>query len=109
MTRKILMVSAVAGMFLAFAFFATAKTGGGDITYSPKGAGKVVFLHGYHVDMQGIACKDCHFKTFQMAGNDSYKMDMAVLTKGKFCGSCHNGAKAFDLKEEKNCKRCHSK
>jgi c(7)-type cytochrome triheme protein len=37
----------------------------------------------------------------------SYKMDMKTLTKGDFCGLCHDGKKAFDLKSPGNCKRCH--
>ncbi len=84
-----------------------ANVGGDDITYTTKGVGTVTFRHEYHVKQQGMKCSNCHYKTFQMAGKDSYKMDMAELTKGKFCGSCHNGKSAFDVKEEKNCKRCH--
>lgn len=88
-------------------FGAAAKTGGEDITYAPKGVGKVIFSHSHHVEIKSLKCNDCHYKTFQMAGNDSYKMDMGALTKGEFCGSCHNGAKAFDVKEAQNCKKCH--
>ncbi|MDA8098693.1 MAG: cytochrome c3 family protein [Nitrospiraceae bacterium] len=89
-------------------FTSFAKVGGEDITYSPKGVGKVVFRHELHVSQKGQKCTDCHYKTFQMRGGDSaYKMDMATLTKGQFCGSCHNGKKAFDVKESANCNRCH--
>lgn len=88
-------------------FLAESKIGGGDITYSPKGAGKVVFQHEYHVNIKGTKCNACHYKTFQMGGNDSYQMDMATLTKGRFCGSCHDGTKAFDVKDAKSCTRCH--
>jgi len=82
--------------------------GGGDVAFAPKGVGKVVFKHEYHVTVKGITCANCHDKTFQMRGEASlYKMDMAILTKGQFCGICHNGIRAFDVKDEKNCKRCH--
>jgi len=84
-----------------------AGVGGDDITYAPKGASKVVFRHEYHVKQKSLKCNDCHYKTFQMAGKDSYKMDMGTLTKGKFCGSCHDGSKAFDVKNAGNCKHCH--
>lgn len=86
---------------------ALSKVGGGDITYTPKGADKVTFDHDYHVNLKGQRCNNCHYKTFQMAGGAEFKMDMSVLTKGKFCGSCHNGTKAFDVKDANNCKRCH--
>jgi c(7)-type cytochrome triheme protein len=29
------------------------------------------------------------------------------LTKGSFCGKCHNGEKSFDVKDTKNCVKCH--
>jgi len=32
---------------------------------------------------------------------------MSALTKGAFCGKCHDGTKAFDVKAENSCKRCH--
>jgi len=31
-------------------------------------------------------------------GPGFYKMDMSKLTKGDFCGKCHNGQKSFDVK-----------
>jgi c(7)-type cytochrome triheme protein len=37
----------------------------------------------------------------------SYKMNMETLTKGKFCGLCHNGKDGFDLVTQQNCKKCH--
>ncbi len=86
---------------------ALSKVGGGDITYRPKGAAKVTFNHEYHVSLKGQRCNNCHYKTFQMTGGAEYKMDMATLTKGKFCGSCHDGRKAFDVKDANGCKRCH--
>lgn len=85
-----------------------ASVGGGDISYEPKGVGKVVFQHQYHVSLKGQQCENCHEKTFQKQGGESlYEMDMGTLTKGRFCGLCHNGTRAFDVKDEKSCKRCH--
>jgi c(7)-type cytochrome triheme protein len=37
----------------------------------------------------------------------SYKMEMGKITKGDFCGKCHNGGKSFDVKDAKNCDKCH--
>ncbi len=82
------------------------KVGGGDLTFTPKNALPVVFSHNKHVKEKGLKCVGCHYQIFQMA-QGSYKMDMAKITKGDFCGRCHNGEKAFDVKDQKNCRRCH--
>ena len=82
------------------------KVGGGDLTFTPKHAKPVVFSHEVHVIGKGLKCTGCHYQVFQMA-QGSYKMDMSKINKGGFCGKCHNGRKAFDTKDEKNCGRCH--
>ena len=82
------------------------KVGGGDLTFSPSGASPVVFSHEQHVKLQGIRCSACHYQIFQMT-KGSNKIDMSKITKGSFCGNCHNGQKAFDVKDPKNCVRCH--
>jgi c(7)-type cytochrome triheme protein len=80
--------------------------GGGDLTFKPKGATQVVFSHQIHVSVKGLKCSGCHYHVFQMT-KGSYKMDMSKITKGDFCGKCHNGQKAFDVKDDKNCSKCH--
>ena len=82
------------------------KIGGGDLTFSPRNALPVVFSHKIHVTDKGLQCVDCHYQIFQMA-QGSYEMAMSELTKGGFCGKCHNGRKAFDVHDNKNCVRCH--
>ncbi|NTW59083.1 MAG: hypothetical protein HGA43_07945 [Nitrospirae bacterium] len=101
----------MASVFLAGAMAlapltALAKVGGGDVEFSPKGSGRVLFKHESHVNNKGFKCSDCHYKTFQMGGT-SYKIEMSALTKGAFCGNCHDGTKAFDVKDANSCKRCH--
>lgn len=92
---------------LVIPFTSTARSiGGGDITFKPKGATPVVFSHEFHVKSKGLKCTGCHYQLFQMT-QGSYKMDMKKLTKGDFCGKCHNGQKSFDVKESKNCVMCH--
>ena len=94
---------------LSFIFPLTAaaeKVGGGDLTFTPKNAGPVLFSHEKHVSEKGLKCTGCHYQIFQMA-QGSYKMDMAKITKGDFCGKCHNGQKSFDVSDKKNCVRCH--
>ena len=97
---------AVLVMCFGVALIASAETGGGDLTFSPKGAKKVVFSHTYHVETKGLKCSGCHYQMFQMS-KGSYKMEMSKITKGDFCGKCHNAQKAFDVKDAKNCEKCH--
>lgn len=75
-----------------------------DVTYTTKQAGKVTFSHTTHIGVKGVDhnCKACHDAIFAMKGNPRYTM--ADMEQGKSCGACHNGAKAFPLKE---CARCH--
>ncbi len=82
------------------------KVGGGDLTFHPNGAKAVVFSHEMHVNSKGLKCSGCHYHVFQMT-KGSYKMDMSKLTKGAFCGKCHNGQKSFDVKDQANCAKCH--
>lgn len=82
------------------------KVGGGNLTFSPDNASPVVFSHEKHVVDKGLKCTGCHYQIFQMA-QGSYKMQMDRITKGDFCGKCHNGQKAFDVKDDNNCTRCH--
>jgi c(7)-type cytochrome triheme protein len=87
---------------------AAKEVGGGDLNFSPKNALPVVFSHEKHVNAKGRKCSNCHYQIFQME-KGSYKMDMTKMTKGDFCGTCHNGQRAFDVKDQKNCSLCHRK
>jgi c(7)-type cytochrome triheme protein len=107
MRNRIVAVIVVVSLFVIIPFGASAQTvGGGDLTFRPKGATPVVFSHELHVKSKGLKCTGCHYQVFQMT-KGSYKMDMNKLTKGDFCGKCHNGQKSFDVKETKNCAKCH--
>jgi c(7)-type cytochrome triheme protein len=104
--KKLFVLTAVAAC-LSIPMSVRAQTfGGGDLTFIPKNALPVVFSHKIHVTNKGLQCVDCHYEIFQMA-QGSYKMVMSELTKGRFCGKCHNGRKAFDVNDDKNCVRCH--
>ena len=104
---KRLVTIAVIVTYLSLPLIALAqKIGGGDLTFTPKNVSPVVFSHEKHVVGKGLKCAGCHYQIFQMA-NGSYKMDMTKITKGDFCGKCQNGQKAFDVKNQKNCIRCH--
>jgi len=105
MKRIVVLIICLFCLLVPAAAFAE-KVGGGDITFTPKNASPVVFSHEKHVSDKGLKCTGCHYAIFQMQ-QGSYKMDMSKLNKGDFCGKCHNGQKSFDLKDQKNCNRCH--
>jgi c(7)-type cytochrome triheme protein len=94
----------VAALVLATA--ALAKVGGGDILFPVKGAGKVLFSHDAHVGDIGLSCTECHDRLY-ITREKHKTVTMAEMRKGKSCGSCHDGATAFDVKG--NCKTCHAK
>lgn len=104
--KRLLVITVVMTCLLAPMSVLAQKVGGGDVTFSPKNAGSVLFSHEKHVNDKGLRCSNCHYQLFQMS-QGSYKMDMSKLTKGDFCGKCHNGKRSFDVADQKNCSRCH--
>jgi c(7)-type cytochrome triheme protein len=80
--------------------------GGGDLTFMPQNASPVVFSHNKHLKGRELKCSGCHYQIFQMA-QGAYKMDMGKITKGEFCGRCHNGQVTFNVQDPKNCSYCH--
>ena len=80
-----------------------AKVGGGNITFDVKGSKPVIFSHDGHVGM-GLNCQDCHDKLF-VTKEKHKKATMKNMKKGKSCGACHNGKKAFSVKSD--CNKCH--
>jgi c(7)-type cytochrome triheme protein len=73
-----------------------------DITYRTGEIGTVVFSHTDHLRQKSIRnnCKACHRE-----GNDKLsRHSMSELERGKSCGACHNGARAFAVA---SCERCH--
>lgn len=71
-----------------------------DVTYRVQPTGDVVFPHTVHISK--IQCDVCHPRLFRPGRNRL--VGMAAMEKGKSCGACHNGKKAFDLED---CSRCH--
>ncbi len=96
--------------FLAVAFLvvgvptAMAVVGGGDVEFKVQGAGPVVFSHDSHVGAHFQACTDCHAGLFTTRLQHK-PVSMAQMEKGASCGACHNGLRAFSVKE--NCQLCH--
>ncbi|MBI2252791.1 MAG: cytochrome c3 family protein [Armatimonadetes bacterium] len=99
----------VLAVFFAFIFslnLVTLAVGGGNITFQAKTMGNVLFSHDKHVTLHKLACNKCHTSIFKYKKFSSgVKMD--EINNGKFCGVCHNGKIAFDVKKE--CAKCHKK
>jgi len=75
-----------------------------DEIYTTKDVGKVVFSHKAHLAMKDIRnnCKACHSEIYDMKKKSS--ATMADMEKGKSCGACHNGKRAFSVSQ---CTKCH--
>lgn len=100
---KFLMVMVLA----ATAGIAVAVPPGRNVEFAGGPIGKVVFDGKTHAD-KGLKCNDCHTKIFKMKkGADKITMD--AINKGQFCGTCHNGSKAFASNDPKSCTSCHKK
>lgn len=94
----------LAVLVLLIATTAWGAVGGGDITFSPPRANEVIYSHDFHVTKAGLKCTECHYKIFNTQSKKA--ATMADMEKGFSCGACHNGARAFSVKE--NCIKCHS-
>lgn len=100
--RKLTIILTVI-LTLAFLGSALAVPKGKTAEYDSK-AGKVIFSGDTHANA-GNKCNDCHTKIFQMK-KAAFEMK-APHKPGEFCGSCHDGKKAFA--QEGNCDKCHKK
>lgn len=72
-----------------------------DITYKVKETGPVLFKHSVHL-RENSDCSACHNSLFKTGANP--RASMADMEKGKSCGACHDGKKAFAVAE---CSKCH--
>lgn len=72
-----------------------------DIAFKVKETGPVLFKHSIHL-AKNSQCSTCHNTLFKTGSNPTVTMD--AMEKGKSCGACHNGKKAFALSD---CSKCH--
>jgi c(7)-type cytochrome triheme protein len=63
--------------------------------------GKVVFSHSLH----GTNCNTCHPTLFKKKNNSNH-VTMELMERGRSCGACHNGQKAFSVTGD--CTKCHA-
>ena len=85
-----------------------------DITLTDvEGKTAAVFSHQKHTSREKLKCTECHPRIFIMKVDDKVvkqgNLTMEEMKKGKFCGNCHNGQKAFSVSDIKSCRRCHPK
>jgi c(7)-type cytochrome triheme protein len=67
----------------------------------------VVFSHQTHVAFAGNRCTGCHPRPFPMlrrAPTPGHR----DMNAGSGCGICHDGKKAFGVKDPAECRTCHS-
>jgi len=75
-------------------------------TIENPAVGAVLFNHNDHFDYLGRkVCTDCHHKIFYIQKDKNPEFSMADMEKGKSCGACHNGEKAFSVTD--SCSSCH--
>jgi c(7)-type cytochrome triheme protein len=105
--KKFFVLALVMVVSLVLAASVMAVPSGKTVEFEAKGAGKVVFDGKIHAD-KGLKCKDCHPAVFKMKkGGDV--ITMKDMDAGKFCGTCHNGTKAFSSSDKASCAKCHKK
>ena len=71
-----------------------------------KDVGQVVFSHYNHLEAVGSDCPTCHNAVFNIVTKKNPTYTMADMAKGKSCGACHNGNRAFATDED--CTICHA-
>jgi c(7)-type cytochrome triheme protein len=98
------------GLFLLTPVVSAEEQHGGDIWFKDtKKMPHVLFSHEKHLKA-GNQCEDCHKSIFQKkkgSTDEDHAMTMKVMKRGKLCGTCHDGVKAF--KVGRSCKKCHIK
>ena len=77
------------------------------IVYRGDTKGDVVFRHKTHGAVQDMTCSDCHSSIFKLKTGTS-GMTNTTINSGKHCGSCHDGKKAFSVKDGSSCGKCHT-
>ncbi|TYO97089.1 c(7)-type cytochrome triheme protein [Geothermobacter ehrlichii] len=75
------------------------------VVFQVEATGPVEFSHYNHLEAVGKNCPTCHNKIFNIVTKKNPDFTMADMEKGKACGACHNGDRAFSVKED--CSTCH--
>ncbi len=105
--KKLFVLSFAIVVMFAMAVTAFAVPSGKTLEFD-KGPGKVTFSGTVHAE-KGLKCADCHSSGLFKMKKGADAMTMKDMDEGKFCGHCHNGTKAFSVKDAANCGKCHKK
>lgn len=82
----------------------------GELTIAPSAdsPGPVAFRHATHVDSDTPTCTACHPREFRILKANAGKRPPIrhdEMEKGRQCGACHDGKKAFAMDD---CTSCHA-
>jgi c(7)-type cytochrome triheme protein len=100
--KRFFIVAVSVCFVLSLAAGAMAVGPGKKVEYDGKTKGKVVLDGKAHATSK---CAECHTKP-KLFGMKKSELKMADMKDGKSCNACHDGKKAFDVKE---CAKCHKK
>ncbi len=106
--KRFFAISLAAVVVFVLAASAFAVGPGKTVEFDGGGAGKVVFSGDVHAKA-GNKCADCHQSGLFKMKKGADVMTMKDMEAGKFCGACHNGTKAFGVKDAASCAKCHKK
>ncbi len=106
--KKIFVFALVVVLTFALAMTAFAVAPGKTVEFEGKGGGKVVFDGKKHAE-KGLKCADCHQSGLFKMKKGADVITMKEMETGKNCGACHNGTKAFGVKDKETCVKCHTK
>src|SRR5574340_81872 len=106
--KKFFVLARVVMGSVVLAVPALAVPAGKTVEFAGGAAGKVVFDGKAHAD-KGNKCADCHQSGLFKMKKGADVMTMKDMEAGKGCGACHNGTKAFSVKDAANCAKCHKK
>ncbi len=106
--KKLIVIMLVAVVSFVLAASAFAVGPGKSVEFAGGSAGKVVFSGDTHAKA-GNKCADCHQSGLFKMKKGADVMTMKDMEAGKGCGACHNGTKAFGVKDAANCAKCHKK
>ena len=106
--KKFIVLALAVVVIFAMAVTVFAVPAGKTLEFDGKGAGKVVFSGKVHADA-GLKCPNCHQSGLFKMKKGADVITMKEMEAGKSCGACHNGTKAFGVKDAATCAKCHKK
>ena len=99
----------VAGLMLCLPSVVCARWIEDKVTMPSEATGPIEFSHYNHLENKAVGknCTACHNDVFNIEPAKNPAFTMADMEKGKACGACHNGKKAFAVKDKAKCTACH--